>query len=848
MMTSFNHPDALEFVALARDSLHHFTHRELDWLIHQPGSQLARPQLINISQQLQQLGILANQEADGWGLWQQPDKSQQRQFSLEILTNLARYSPALAWHVHQTGLCDWLITRLGWSNITAMDCCLIAQGHYGLASEELANWIANTRTQDQVLCDWFDASRGKPVYHPGNWLYALQPVWQQGTLQWQCVRREHYTEQVDKQALGLTPLQLSLLSHNPQGLIDISSELAALESSALYADLLTWQQLGLLAIAWGACQPICERTLDYTQIRRQGGKLIQEHHAVQAMQADLYCAVHTGEQLLNSFAQRENITLLDVTQTRLALHPLLVRAVDQAIQAHGGIGYLPDTGIERGLRDQWTLATLCGSEFERQQLIVHLTRPTLINSPIARSGLAFPERQALEGQLPINHDLYPTSHYRSLSLLGRWLADYPPQDLWQRDTETLPPALRQFRLRCREFAHCYLRPLASHADLLPHSFPGDYDERHSAVLRQAAKQGMLSLGFPAPLGSGRSNEFRYPLGWKFALLTEEFARADGGLMLMLCAHYLGMVPLWLAGDSDLIRRTVLEAHHSMRGGTPHLFAYAITEPAGGSDVEDGYGAMHHRPGVTAHRTQGGWVLSGRKCFISGGDLARDICVFAALDKEDMSSWTCFRVRVPCPGFRVVNIEHKMGMRASHAAELLFDQVFVADRDVVGRLRQGWTLNRATLNASRLPVAGMAVGLAAAATELAVDFCGHYRVAGKRLLDRQHVQLRIADMLTETRALRAYLWHTARSSRQPHQLDAAGCKYLITDRAQHIIETGLNLLDNHAGRHAVRMEKCLRDIRLTRIFEGTNQINRLAVIEDWQPQLLDFLNAQKPLGV
>ncbi|MEN9464423.1 MAG: hypothetical protein RL217_604, partial [Pseudomonadota bacterium] len=185
------------------------------------------------------------------------------------------------------------------------------------------------------------------------------------------------------------------------------------------------------------------------------------------------------------------------------------------------------------------------------------------------------------------------------------------------------------------------------------------------------------------------------------------------------------------------------------------------------------------------------------------------------------------------------------MRASGAAELEFDNVFVPSQNVVGGLRQGWVLNRATLNSSRIPVASMGVGFAAAATIEAVHFARTFKLGGKALIDYQEVQLQLASMLSETRAIRSLIWQEARHSWQPRQLHASVCKLHATDVAQKVAEMALDLMGDRGSLHEYRVEKILRDLRLTRIFEGTNQINRLALIEDWQPQLL---NTAQPVGV
>jgi len=206
----------------------------------------------------------------------------------------------------------------------------------------------------------------------------------------------------------------------------------------------------------------------------------------------------------------------------------------------------------------------------------------------------------------------------------------------------------------------------------------------------------------------------------------------------------------------------------------------------------------------------------------------------------MDSWTCFHVDAASEGFAVARTDKKMGMRASGAAELEFSDVFVADDHVIGGLRNGWALNRATLNSSRIPVASMAVGFARAATEQAVSFAGQYQLGGKPLIQYQDVQQQLATLVAETRAIRSLVWQEARHAWQPRQLNASLCKFHATDRAQHVVETAMDLLAEHGTLHENRLEKIFRDVRLTRIFEGTNQINQLSLIEDWQDQLLPIM--------
>ena len=443
----------------------------------------------------------------------------------------------------------------------------------------------------------------------------------------------------------------------------------------------------------------------------------------------------------------------------------------------------------------------------------------------------------LDGYLPLDSKLSPRWQFDDLPLLGRFLTAYKQDDLWIQDTLQLPWPLQGIRKRARAFADDHIAPISAKLDLAEHLPAGGIHPDAHQLLVEAGKAGWLSYFLPKPLGSMPLLAGLYPPILQASLVVEEFSRACGGIMLLLSAHHLGAMPLILSGNLAAIRQYLLPAYRECETGTPHLMAFAITEPGAGSDAEEGHGAELYRPKVLARRTSGGWLLNGRKCYISGGDLAKSMTVFAALEGEGMESWTCFYVRSSAAGFNVARTEIKMGMRASGAAELEFNDVFVPDEAVIGGLRQGWALNRATLNASRIPVASMGVGLARAATEAAVEFARHYQLGGRALINYQEVQLQLATMLAETRAIRGMVWHEARASWKPRQLNASACKFHATDRAQKVCEMAMDLLADHGGLHRNRVERALRDVRLTRIFEGTNQINRLALMEDWQPQLL-----------
>ncbi|MBF0350977.1 MAG: acyl-CoA dehydrogenase [SAR324 cluster bacterium] len=429
----------------------------------------------------------------------------------------------------------------------------------------------------------------------------------------------------------------------------------------------------------------------------------------------------------------------------------------------------------------------------------------------------------LNGFVDTTHPLSLRSAFKKLDPKVRPLIDYAPESLWEQDTAMLPLPLRQHRKQCRKFAETWLKPHVLEFDSC-HDKPDVWP-----IMKTAARHGLFT-DMPAPIGTLNILKSVYPLQWVQSIKLEELCTVCGGLGLLLGAHVLGSAPLVLSGSISAIRQFLWPMYQQNKQGEPALMAFAITEPGAGSDAEDGDGAFHYRPGTVAGKVQGGWMINGRKIFISGGDRASAVCVFAALEHEGMESWTCFLVKKDTPGFSVGRNELKMGQRASTASELIFEDVFVPDSHVIGKLRSGWALNRAVLNFSRIPVGAIALGIARGAMESAIQFVCTQTLGGKPLMEYQEVQLNVAQMLIDTSAMRAMIWQSA-STFTPTQARASMTKVFCGDMAVKVCEAAMEIMGNHGMLHTKLAEKAYRDSRLTQIYEGTNQINRLAVIED-----------------
>ncbi len=416
-----------------------------------------------------------------------------------------------------------------------------------------------------------------------------------------------------------------------------------------------------------------------------------------------------------------------------------------------------------------------------------------------------------------------------MNLIGRLLVDNRDMSLWEHDTLTLPRAARRWRRKARRFAREQIRPLAPGADLHPH----DYDPK--PLLAAAARKGFQTLLFPRPFGSAGIPAYLGGAALQIAVVGEEFATECGGLALLLLAHNLGIAPLLLSGSLRVIIRHFIPFYlRSHVLGRPGCMAFAITEPDAGSDVEETEGGATARLVTTAKQMpgMGGYVLNGQKCFISDGAIADKVTVYAKIEGEGIESWTCFLVEKGMKGFSVGRSERKMGQRASDASELIFDNVFVPNKNVVGKVRAGWPNNRNVLNYSRPVVGAMALGHGRGAFERCLEFCRRTNLGPKKLIGYQDVRMELADMAISLWAARSMIWQSCRQFRC-YQSASAAAKVFASDTAFRVCSQAMELMGDAGCLHAHGVERAWRDSRLTQIYEGTNQVNRLALFEHQQ---------------
>jgi len=430
----------------------------------------------------------------------------------------------------------------------------------------------------------------------------------------------------------------------------------------------------------------------------------------------------------------------------------------------------------------------------------------------------------------------------------------------------------------REFGEKYVEPVALELD---RKIEKEHNYFHWDIVYKALPYRFLSYIIPKPFGG---------LGFyttHFAIFTEELCSFCSGIANIFGAHSLGLAPLLLSPDIRHYARYMKEVTENEKKGNPVLFALAITEPSAGSDVEDADFLKTARLTTYAKKVKGGYVLNGRKVFISNGNIAKYIWVGAVLDrKKPLETSVSFVVKAGAKGFSIGRVEQKMGQRACPAAELIFEDVFIPEEDRVGEEGEGERLIATVLGASRAPVAAIATGIARGAFERLLNYLNKTKINGRHLFEEQWCQIMLveimskiqiarqlyidATMLCDLLGITKLMEHPAMKflnlipefamntnltkriftsqkmygfvknlaekniSDEDISLIAAYssmAKFVASDLAMEVTSKAMQIMGEDGPISEYGMEKLYRDAKLTQIYEGTNQINRLYVFKN-----------------
>jgi alkylation response protein AidB-like acyl-CoA dehydrogenase len=305
-----------------------------------------------------------------------------------------------------------------------------------------------------------------------------------------------------------------------------------------------------------------------------------------------------------------------------------------------------------------------------------------------------------------------------------------------------------------------------------------------------------------------------------SILIEEIARADATTSLIPIVQKLGALPILLAGSDEQKDRYLPRL-----ASGEWLAAFALTEAAAGSDVASNR--------MRAARDGEAYVLNGSKRFITHGSVANLLTVFALTDPEagGRKGMSAFIVETDTPGFAAPRVEHKMGIRGSPTAELTFDDVHVPEANRIGDEGEGFRIAMETLDRSRLGIAAQAVGIAQGAIDASVAYAADRRQFGQRVADFEGIQFMLADMASQTEAARQLTYAAAakvdaRARDLPYWTSSA--KLVAGDTAMRVTTDAVQVLGGYGYITEYPVERMMRDAKITQLYEGTQQIQRLIV--------------------
>ena len=304
-----------------------------------------------------------------------------------------------------------------------------------------------------------------------------------------------------------------------------------------------------------------------------------------------------------------------------------------------------------------------------------------------------------------------------------------------------------------------------------------------------------------------------------ALVIEEVARACAASSLIPAVNKLGTMPVLLSASEEL-RRSVLPAVASGEA----MFSYALSEREAGSDAA----AMKTR----AVRDGDSWVLNGAKSWITNAGVSTYYTVMASTDPAaGPKGISAFVVHKDDPGFSVGAKERKLGIKGSPTCEVYFSDCTIPGMRIIGEPGTGFTTALRTLDHTRLTIGAQAVGIAQGAIDAAVAYVKERRQFGKAIADFQGIQFMLADMAMRTEAARQLVYVAAgKADRGDPDLTfvSAAAKVMASDTAMAVTTDAVQLFGGYGYTKDFPVERMMRDAKITQIYEGTNQINRMVI--------------------
>ena len=366
-------------------------------------------------------------------------------------------------------------------------------------------------------------------------------------------------------------------------------------------------------------------------------------------------------------------------------------------------------------------------------------------------------------------------------------------------------AHEEFRAKVRAFAETEVKPIAFLLDK-ENQFPDD-------VVKKMAELGLMGIPYPKEYGGAGLDVLSY------AIAVEELSRVDGGTGVILSAHVsLGSWPIFAFGTEEQKQKYLVPLAKGEKIG-----AFGLTEPNAGSDA----GGTE----TTAVDKGDHYLLNGGKIFITNAPKADTYVVFAVTTPDiGTRGISAFIVEKGWKGFDFGDHYDKMGIRSSSTAELIFNDVKVPKENLLGKEGDGFKIAMATLDGGRIGIASQALGIAQGANDAAVEYAKERVQFGKPIGFQQSLSFKLADMATKLRCARFLVYSAAelKEHHEPYAMEAAMAKMYASDIALEVTNDALQIHGGAGFMKGMEVERAYRDAKITTIYEGTNEIQRVVI--------------------
>ncbi len=363
----------------------------------------------------------------------------------------------------------------------------------------------------------------------------------------------------------------------------------------------------------------------------------------------------------------------------------------------------------------------------------------------------------------------------------------------------------ELRKRIRKFAEEEIKPQAFELDQT-NGFPGE-------AVAKLGQMGLMGIPYPKEYGGAGMDVLSY------AIAVEELARVDGGAGVILSAHVsLGTWPIAAFGNEEQKQKYLVPLAKGEKIG-----AFGLTEPNAGSDA----GGTE----TTAVLKGDYYLLNGSKIFITNAPKADTYVVFAVTTPDiGTRGISAFIVEKGWDGFEFGDHYDKMGIRSSSTAELIFNDVKVPKENLLGKEGEGFKIAMATLDGGRIGIAAQALGIAQGAYEHALEYSKERIQFGKPICQQQSIAFKLADMATKLRCARFLVYSAAelKEEHAPYSMEAAMAKMYASDIALEVANDALQIFGGSGFLKGMEVERAYRDAKITTIYEGTNEIQRVVI--------------------